>query len=90
MPDERYENRRSRTLTDEDIELLSEKLQCAKCSFNNDEADTLRHLANNINTATKISTKIIITAMVMGFLGGIWFAIKHVVMDALATGKLPR
>ena len=90
MPDKRYEERRERTLTDADLEELSARLQCAKCSFNHEEADTLRNLAKNINTATKLSTKIIITGIVMGVLSGIWFAVKHVLIDMLATGKIPR
>lgn len=90
MPDERYENRRAQTLTDKDLEILSEKLQCAKCSFTHDQADTLRSLASNINTATKLSTKIIITGLVMGFLGGVWFAVKHVLLDIVVSGKFPK
>jgi hypothetical protein len=85
-----FPEKRKMVLTQYDLDALTERLQCVKCSFNHDEADTLRNLAKNINTATKLSTKIIITGLVMGFLGGVWFAVKHVFIDFMLTGKLTR
>lgn len=81
---------RQNVLTQADLEELKNLMQCTKCSFNHDEADTLKNLAKNINTATKLSTKVIITGIVLGTLSMIWFAVKHVIFDLLATGKVPR
>lgn len=79
-----------RTLTAADLEAIRTTVECAKCSFTHDEADTLKSLAKNINTATRLSTKVIITGLVMGFLGGVWFALKHVLFDLIATGKVTK
>lgn len=82
--------RRQQVLTEADLEAIRESIRCEKCVFSHDVADTLNGLARNINTATKLSTRIIITGIVAGVLSGIWFAVKHVLLDALASGKLPK
>jgi hypothetical protein len=81
---------RKQTLTEADLKALAELLQCSKCSFNHDEADTLRSIAKNMNRATSLATKTIIAGIVLGFLSGTWFAIKHLIFEMLKTGAVPK
>lgn len=90
MPDERYQERRKRTLTDEDIEAIREELQCSRCSFTHDEAETLKGLAKNMNRASSLATKTIVTGMVLGFLSMVWLAIKHMVFEFVKNGAIPK
>jgi hypothetical protein len=92
MPDAHVEERRrrTRTLTDGDLEALVEALQCTKCSFNHDEAETLRSIARNTNTASKLATRTIITGIVLGFLGLVWFALTHLANEIIKTGTIPK
>lgn len=94
--------RRQQVLTEADLEAIRSTIKCETCAFTHEEADALRNIANkdvadtlgnlakNINTATKLSTKIIITGVVLGVFSGVWFAIKQMLLNILATGKLPK
>ena len=87
MPDHEKEHiPRKQTLTEADLETLRDLLTCNKCSFSTEQTDTLRGLAENSTTAQKLSTKIIISGMILGVFSGILFALKHLFFEALKTG----
>lgn len=82
--------KRQQTLTETDLEILAGLLQCSKCSFTHEEADTLKSLSKNMNRASTLATKTIIAGLVLGFLSGTWFAIKHIVLEIIKTGVVPK
>jgi hypothetical protein len=90
MPNEKEFIPRKNVLTDADIEQLKSLLACSKCAFTHDEADTLKGLAKNMNRATSLATKTIIAGMVLGFLSGTWYAIKHLIFEVIKTGAIPK
>jgi len=85
-----HQERRRRTLTDGDLEALVDALQCTRCSFNNEEAEVLRSIARNTNTASKLATRTIITGIVLGFLGLIYFALERLALELLKNGAIPK
>jgi hypothetical protein len=90
MPDDHSYTPRKNVLTEADIEQLKSLLACSKCAFTHDEADTLKGLAKNMNSATSLATKTIIAGMVLAFLSGTWYAIKHLVFEVIKTGAIPK
>jgi hypothetical protein len=84
-----YENRRHKTLTEDDIQAIASLLQCNKCAFTHDQADALKNIASkdmtdtlgmiasNTNKATSLATKTIITGIVLGTLSLTWISLKH-------------
>ena len=78
-----------RTLSDADIEAIKATLSCHTCNFSKEQIGMLQSVANNVDASQKLATKIIIYSLVMSILGGIAFALKHILIEVLATGKLP-
>jgi hypothetical protein len=89
-PEERMSEKqfveRAMTLTDADLEALRDVLQCSKCAFSHDESDTLRSLARNMNRASSLATKTIVTGLVMSVLTLTWFSLKHIVLEFIKNG----
>ena len=77
---------RAMTLTEADIDALKEVLKCSNCAFTHNESDTLRAMARNVNRATSVATKTIVTGMVMSILTLTWFALKHIVLEFIKNG----
>lgn len=65
MPDERYQERRKRTLTDEDIELLRNEFTCHnKCSFTQEEVLFVRDWLETMKTAKSEVVKFIVKGII--------------------------
>ena len=82
-------NNEERTLSDADLEALRETMACHTCSFSADQVNTLHSIANHVGQTQKVATKILIYGFVASILGGIWIAVKQLVITILTTGKLP-
>jgi len=81
--------RRKMTLTEADIESIREAMACHTCSFSADQVATLKSTADNLNSTQKIATRFIIYGLVVSVLGGMGFALKHIAVEIMATGKIP-
>lgn len=78
-----------RTLSDADLEALREAMACHTCSFSAEQVNTLHSVANNVGQTQKVAAKILIYGFVASILGGLWFAVKQLVITIVTTGKLP-
>ena len=66
MPDERYEERRKRTLTDADLEHLREIFICNGCSFTHEEVQFVKDWLETAKTAKSEIIKFVVKGIVYG------------------------
>ena len=70
--------RRRRTLTDEDLEAISEKMRCHSCSFSPEEVQFVKDWLDTAKTAKSEVVKWLVRMIliVIGLIAGIQVAIK--------------
>ena len=78
-----WEEKRRMTLTQDDLDAISERFQCVSCQFTKDEADTLKKFATSVNRTQKIASWLIITGVVTSVFTGIYHAIKYYVINVI-------
>lgn len=81
--------RRKYSLTEGDVMLIYQIAKIAgghTCPFEDDESETLQTVAKNINRTQKIASGIIIVSLVTAGLSGIWFALKHIIVEFVHNG----
>ena len=86
-------NNEGRTLTERDLEALGtalkEAIGCSTCVFSTEQTDTLKSVADNVDQTQKVATRMIIYGFVASIFGGIVFAMKHIIIEIMTTGKIP-
>lgn len=82
-----------RNLTDADVQAIADALRCndSLCRFHVDPVEfeehwhNLKELSSNMNTAKKITTKLVITAIVLSVIGAIAAGLKDAILSALGS-----